>query len=87
MDDTWSYCHEDSKKGNAAENYRPKICLSLMWILLTGVIAERMYKLLSEEQKRCRRRSRGTKDQLLINKPVFKYSKKRYTNLSMAWID
>ena len=57
--------------------------------LLTGVIAEEMYdyleqeKLLSEEQKGCRRVSRGTKDQLLIDKTVLK----DHTNLSMVWID
>ena len=64
-----------------------------MWKLLTGVIAEEMYndlereKILPEEQKGCKRGSRGTKDQLLIDKTVLKDFKKRYTNLSMAWID
>ena len=64
-----------------------------MWKLLTGVIAEEMYnylereKILSEEQKGCRRGSRGTKDQLLIDKTVLKDCRKRHTNLSMALID
>ena len=64
-----------------------------MWKLLTGVIAEEIHdyleqeKLLPEEQKGCRRRSRGTKDQLLIDKTVLKDCKKRHTNLSMPWID
>ena len=40
-----------------------------------------------QEQKGCRRGSRGTKDQLLIDKAVSKDYKKRHTNLSMAWID
>ena len=44
-------------------------------------------KLLPEEQKGCRRGSCGTKNQLLIDKTVFKDCKKRYSNLSMAWID
>ena len=67
--------------------------LPLMWKLLTGVIAEEMYnylereKILPEEQKGCRRGSRGTKDQLLIDKTVLKNCRKRHTNLSMAWID
>ena len=42
--------------------------------------------LLSEEQKGCRRRSRGTKDQLLVDNGVIKNSKRRRTNLNMAWI-
>ena len=64
-----------------------------MWKLLTGVIAEKMYnylereKILPEEQKGCKRGSRETKDQLLIDKTVLKDCRKRHTNLSMAWID
>ena len=97
MDDTWSYCtvlcHKDPRKGNAVENYRPTTYLPLMWKLLTGVIAEEMHdyleqeNLLPEEQKGCRRGSRRTKDQLLIDKTVLKDCKKRHTNLYMAWID
>ena len=40
-------------------------------------------KLLPEEQKGCKRGSRGTKDQLLIDKTALKDCKKRHTNLSM----
>ena len=46
-----------------------------------------IYKLLPLEQKECRRNRRGTKDQLLIDKMVLNYSKKRHTNLGMTWID
>ena len=80
-------------QGNTADNYRTITCLPLMWKLLIGVIAEEMYnylereKFLPEEQKGCKRWSRGTKDQLLIDKTVLKDCKKRHTNLSMAWID
>ena len=61
--------------------------------LLTGIIAEEMYtylereNLLPEEQKGCKRGSRGTKDQLLIDKTVMRDCKKRHTNLAMSWID
>ena len=43
--------------------------------------------LLPEEQKGCRRKSRGTKDQLLIDKTILKDCRKRKTNFAMAWID
>ena len=43
--------------------------------------------LLPEEKKCCRRKSRGTKDQLLIDKAILKDCRKRRTNLPMAWID
>ena len=83
-------CQKDRPKGNTADNYCPITCLLLMWILLTGVIAKEMYnylereKILPEEQKGCKRGSRGTKDQLLIDQTVLKDCKKRHTNLSMT---
>ena len=55
--------------------------------MLTEVITEEMYnslereKILPEERKGCKRRSRVTKDQLLIDKTVLKDCKKRHTNL------
>ena len=46
-----------------------------------------MNNLLPVEQKGCRKNSRGTKDQLLIDKMVLDDCKKRHTKLGMAWID
>ena len=43
--------------------------------------------ILPNEQKGCKRESRGTKDQLLIDKMELRDCKKRQTNLAMAWID
>ena len=69
---------EDKSKGNERSNYRPITCLPLMWKLLTGIVADEIYNhleennLLLEEQKGCRRNSRGTKDKLLIDKAVMK---------------
>ena len=82
---------KDPQKGNTADNHGPITCLPLMWKLLTGVVAEEMCnylereKILPEEQKGCKRGSRGTKDQLLIDQTVLKDCNKRHTNLS--WID
>ena len=42
-------CQKDVSKGNVVENYRPITCLSLMWKLLTGVIAKEMYTYLEGE--------------------------------------
>ena len=64
-----------------------------MWKLLTGIFAEKIYahldgnNLLPDEQKGCRKQSRGTKDQLLIDKMILKDAKKGRKKLSMAWID
>ena len=88
-----SFLHKDKTKGNVASNYRPITCLILMWKLLTGVIADQIYahldpeKLLPEEQKGCRKGSRGTNNLLYIDRAVIKEVKSRNKNLAMAWID
>ena len=42
---------------------------------------------LSPEQNRRRRKSRGTKDQLLIDRMILQDCKARHTNLAMAWVN
>ena len=60
-------CQKDLGKGNAVDNYGPISYLPLMWKLMTGIIANRVYKyletynLLPAEQNGCRRNSRGAK--------------------------
>ena len=60
---------------------------------MTGIIADSMCEFFVEndalpvEQKGCRRNSRGTKDQLLIDKMVLADCKRRHKNLAMAWVD
>ena len=84
---------KDPTQGRAASNYRPIACLPLMWKLLTGIFADKIYdhlhenSLLPDEQKGCRKRSRGTKDQLLIDREVLKEARRKQRSLSMAWID
>ena len=86
-------CQKDPKNGNAVDNYRPISCLPLMWKLLTGIISANFYtflgenEMLPEEQKGCRRNSRGTKDQLLVDKTILADCKRRHKNLAMAWVD
>ena len=88
-----SLLQKDKSKGNVASNYRPITCLSLMWRLLIGIIADQIYaqldqeKFLPEEQKGCRKGSRGTNDLLYIDRAVIKEVKSRNKNLAKAWID
>ena len=62
-----------------------------MWTSLTGVIADQIlghldqHKLLSEEQKRCRKRSRGNNDLLYIDRAVIREVKSRKKNLAMDY--
>ena len=85
-----SLLQKDKSKVNVASNYRPITCLPLMWKLLTGAIADQIYahldqeKLLPEEQKGCRKGSRGTNDLLYIDRAVTKEVKSRNKNLAMA---
>ena len=43
--------------------------------------------ILPDEQKGCRKQSRGTKDQLLIDKAITKDARMKCRNLNMAWVD
>ena len=60
---------------------------------MSGVIVDQIYghldhqKLLPEEQKGCRKRSRRTNDLLYIDRAVIREVKSREKNLTMAWID
>ena len=64
-----------------------------MWKLLSGVIADQIYehlgqhKLSPEEQKGCRKRSRGINVLLYIDSAVIREVKSRKKNLAMTWID
>ena len=84
---------KDKDKGGQVTNFRPITCLPLVWKLLTGIIAEELYGhlekegLFPDEQKGGRRKSRGTKDQLLIDKMIIRNCKRRLTGLGMAWVD
>ena len=84
---------KDIKKGNIVSNYRPITCLPLMWKLLTGMIAEDMYihlegrGILPEEQKGCKKGSRGTNDLIYIDQQILREVKSRKKNLTTGWID
>ena len=82
---------KDPVKGNAVRNYQLKSSLNLLWKFKTGIIADKLYQhlqnenLLLQEQKGCRHASSGTKNQLLINKAVIRNFKRKKENLNMAW--
>ena len=86
-------CQKDPQKGDAVNNFRPISCLPLIWKLMTGIISDVMYEFLAEsdylplEQKGCKSKIRGAKDQLLIDKPILRDSKRKHRNLAMAWVD
>ena len=83
----------DPNKGVIPGNFRPITYLPIMWKLLSGILADSMYQhletqnLIPEEQKGCKRNSRGCKEQLLIDKLVMKHCKRRRKDLYMTFID
>ena len=87
------WCMKDPGKSNAVDNYRLISCLPVMWKVFSGMLAEEIYEYLEgknlfpHEQKGCKKKSRGTKDQLLIDKTILRNCKNRKVNLAMAWID
>ena len=81
------------QKGNLMSNFRLIICLPLIWKLLTCILAAELYEHFEKtnslpwEQNGCRKGSRGTKDQLLIEKMIVKDCKMRLASFAFAWID
>lgn len=66
-------CQKDQERGNAVDNYLHISNLPLAWKQMSGIIAYSLNEFFVEndalpvEQKGCRRKRRGTKDQLLID--------------------
>ena len=60
-------CIKEIQKGNLVSNFIPITCLTLIWKLLTGFLAEELCEnlekinSLSWEQKGCRKGSQGKK--------------------------
>ena len=81
-----SLLQKNKIKDNRESSYRPITCLPFMRKLLTGVIADQIYahldqeKSLPEEQKECRKGSRGTNNLLYIDRAVIKEVKSRNKN-------
>lgn len=84
---TYMLPKDDDTKNPA--KYRPITCLNTMYKLMTGVLTDRLYAhligngILAEEQKGCRRGSRGCKEQVLIDS-VFAAPNRK---LHVAYID
>ena len=81
-----------TQKGKLVSIFRPTTCLPLIWKLRTDILAEELYEHLEKrnslpwEQRGCRKGSRGTKDQLLIDKMIVEDCKRWLTSLAVTWI-
>ena len=83
---------KDLSKGTATNNYRPIACLQMMLKILTAQIREKIYNSLTsrefpDEQKGCRKGSRGTAELLYIDQHIINESKTRRKSLAIPRID
>lgn len=75
------------------KNYRPITCLNTMFKLMTNIVLLKVNKFITENnimcenQKGCREKSKGCKEQLVIDHVLCAQAKKRKKNISVAWID
>ena len=82
---------KDPSNETAPNNYRPIICLPIMWKILTAQIREKIYYSLTsrglfpDEQKGCRKGSRGTAELLYIDQHILNESKTRRKNLQINY--
>ena len=81
------------QKGTALNNYRPITCIPLIWKILPAQKREEIYislisrGLFPEEQKGCRKATRGTGELLYVDQNILKDNKTRRKHPAMAWID
>ena len=79
--------------GTAPHNHKLIICLPMMWKILTAQIRKEIYYSLtshgmfSDEQKWCRKGSRGSTELLFIDQNILNEGKTRWKNLAMSRID
>ena len=81
----------DPSKGTAPNNYRPITYLPMMWKILTAHIREKIYYSLTsrglfpDEQKGCRKGSRGTAELLYID-PKWEQNQTEKSSYGLDWL-
>ena len=93
LSDGMTYLIPKTKETEDPKNYRPITCLTTTYKLLSAMITDRIHLFLDQndifpnEQKGCKKKCYGCKDQLMINKTIIETCKRKHHNLSTAWID
>lgn len=73
--------------------YRPITCLPTMYKIFTAALCEKLYayletnNILTEEQKGCKKKFMGCKEQITIDNVILEQIRKKNRNLYMAYID
>lgn len=88
-----TYMIPKSNKTNNPSQYRPITCLPTLYKIITSCITYRISKhletnkILTEEQKGCKKLHRGCKEQLIIDSTVLKHVQKSQKSLFVSYID
>ncbi|XP_064214079.1 uncharacterized protein LOC135266755 [Tribolium castaneum] len=88
-----TYMKAKSEDLSKPQNYRPITCLNTLYKIITSLLANKIdnhvdeNQILTEEQKGCRRKTQGCKEQLIIDGIIANEAKKRHRNVSVAWLD
>ena len=82
---------KDPQQASITSKYRPITCLSTIWKLLSGILADKtgvhMNLYMHKDLKGIGGENRGLKHQMLINQSVAKDAQSRLSNTVMVWIN
>ncbi|KAI5731448.1 hypothetical protein M8J77_010139 [Diaphorina citri] len=73
--------------------YRPITCLQTFYKIMTSCIADLLNehiekeKIMTEEQKGCKKGAKGCKEQLIIDSVILKHAQNKNRNLSCCYVD
>ncbi|KAI5731919.1 hypothetical protein M8J77_018419 [Diaphorina citri] len=73
--------------------YRPITCLQIFYKIMTSCIADLLNehiekeKIVTEEQKGCKKGAKGCKEQLIIDSVILKHAQNKNRNLSYCYVD
>lgn len=88
-----TYIKPKNQETQNPANYRPITCLPTLYKIITAIITQKIDKhltqhnILAEEQKGCRKNSKGCKEQVVIDSIVMKQTEKQQRNLITCYID
>lgn len=73
--------------------YRPITCLNTLYKIITSLVTRHINyyiennKILTDEQKGCRTKTQGCKEQLIIDGIIAENAKNKKRNIAVAWLD
>lgn len=88
-----TYLLPKSENTKDPSQYRPITCLPTLYKILSAVIRDKIdtyleqENIMTEEQKGCKRRALGCKEQITIDAVILEQARQRQRNICMAYVD